>query len=427
MDCGICCESFTKTRKQISCSFCSDSACTSCHKRYLLDSIQEPHCMSCKKAWSVQFMNQSFTKQFITKEYREKREIVYFKQEETFFITLLPVAEQHKELDRLETLMMDKKVELQENEDNEDQMVRDQRRIRAKLDKEYHDLLFERNKVARKDVSEKKRVIMKCPLGECKGFLDSKFFCGMCNSSVCKDCHIKVEEEKHACDPNEVATVAELSRSTKPCPKCHTRIFKTDGCDQMFCVQCHTAFSWRTGLEETGVIHNPHYFQALRDGRIEHERHRPHQGGCGVLRPFREIRDIISRLLIIKHKIEHHYGRLVHHRNVKLNRYNQIEDRTMERIKFMIGKIDDKKYKNKLYVYHQKEKRKREEQQIITTYVNTAEELFRMLTAQNIEEIMTQLAELQEITIKAIDYIDTQYQHKGLVVSSEIIGNIILP
>ena len=35
-------------------------------------------------------------------------------------------------------------------------------------------------------------------------------------------------------------------------------------CDQMFCVECHTAFSWTSGQVVNGVIHNPHYYEFLR-------------------------------------------------------------------------------------------------------------------------------------------------------------------
>jgi len=37
-------------------------------------------------------------------------------------------------------------------------------------------------------------------------------------------------------------------------------------CDQMWCTQCHIAFSWKTGLQVNGVVHNPHFYQWQRDG-----------------------------------------------------------------------------------------------------------------------------------------------------------------
>jgi len=300
---------------------------------------------------------------------------------------------------------------------------------------------------------ERKAFIKPCPADGCRGFLSTKWICGLCNTVVCKDCHeIKGKKEKldisslsspsnqedeeneenklrvvgnevpyeddfnHKCNPNNIETAKALQKETKGCPKCGIRIFKIDGCfapetnilmwdqsikyakdiivgdelvgddnkkrtvlkvvngvskmfnviqsngtiykvneyhklvikkiredgstvtliinlrnftllsdkhknmckgivlnenfkeeyvdikvescgenlepyygfevndnhlfllpdktivsncDQMFCTGCHTAFSWRTGQVETGTIHNPHYFQYLRQQGLQ--------------------------------------------------------------------------------------------------------------------------------------------------------------
>jgi len=74
----------------------------------------------------------------------------------------------------------------------------------------------------------------------------------------------KDKDAEHTCDPGVKETVALIIKESKACPKCGERISKIDGCDQMWCVDCHTAFSWTTGQLVTGVVHNPHYYEFLR-------------------------------------------------------------------------------------------------------------------------------------------------------------------
>jgi hypothetical protein len=115
-------------------------------------------------------------------------------------------------------------------------------------------------------VIELKQFIKPCPADDCRGYLSRQWKCGLCDIWSCPDCHVvigKSKETPHECDPNDVETAKMLKAETKPCPKCHSAIFKIDGCDQIWCTQCHTAFSWKTGKIET-KIHNPHYYEWLR-------------------------------------------------------------------------------------------------------------------------------------------------------------------
>lgn len=135
-------------------------------------------------------------------------------------------------------------------------------------------------------VPARTQFVRACPADQCRGFLNAQWICGLCDAHVCKKCHdilpktvpepnmpatampatsTEGQAPEHTCDPNKVATAQLLAKDTKPCPKCAAMIFKVDGCDQMWCTQCHTAFSWRTGLIEEGRVHNPEYYRWMRE------------------------------------------------------------------------------------------------------------------------------------------------------------------
>jgi hypothetical protein len=119
-------------------------------------------------------------------------------------------------------------------------------------------------------VAPRQRFTRACPADGCRGFLSTQWKCGLCELWTCPDCLVVKGPERdceHCCNPDDVASAKLLSVDSKPCPKCACVIFKVDGCDQMWCTMCHTAFSWRTGNIETRTIHNPHFFEYQRSQR----------------------------------------------------------------------------------------------------------------------------------------------------------------
>ena len=85
-----------------------------------------------------------------------------------------------------------------------------------------------------------------------------KIKCCICILYTCPDCLTIIGEnknEEHKCDENSVKSAEMIKKDTRPCPTCGERIFKIEGCDQMFCTAprkdgsgfCETPFSWKTG------------------------------------------------------------------------------------------------------------------------------------------------------------------------------------
>lgn len=142
------------------------------------------------------------------------------------------------------------------------------------IEKEIQALFSRRNLLEReyngkeKHKKERAEFVRQCPADGCRGFLSTQWKCGICELWTCPDCHELKGPDRdcdHTCDPNNLETARMLEKDSKPCPSCQSLIFKISGCNQMFCTQCHTAFCWSTGQINTQNIHNPHYFEWLRN------------------------------------------------------------------------------------------------------------------------------------------------------------------
>jgi hypothetical protein len=273
-DCPVCYDKYTvQLRKAVVCPYCSFAACTVCTKKYLLDGLLDAHCMGCRRAWNDEFLDLNFTKAFRTGLYRKHREDVLLDREMGLLPTRQPRVEAKLKCLELEKENAEVQKKLMEWERVRSRILAESTRVHRQLVR-YEAEADGRAPPAwtladgeRPVQAEKAKFIMKCPDGDCRGFLSTVYKCGTCQKWVCPDCMVVKgmnKDDEHTCNEDQKATVALIIKESKPCPKCGERISKIDGCDQMWCTDCHTAFSWNTGNVVNGVIHNPHYYEFLR-------------------------------------------------------------------------------------------------------------------------------------------------------------------
>ncbi len=251
--CQICVEPINvSNRKSVKCPFCSFDACRTCCETYLLNE-SVPKCMNnvCDREWTPQFTRTAFTRIFLDKKYKCHREDVLFDQERALLPTTQPVVENTIRCENIDRRICEINA-----------LIITLRQERSNLALEKSRLLYNRQLAP----AERREFIKGCPDTKCRGFLSTQWKCGLCEKWTCRECHEikgRTNDAEHTCNPDTVASVALLTNDTKNCPKCQASIFKINGCDQMWCTQCHTAFNWRTGRLENS-IHNPHYYEWLR-------------------------------------------------------------------------------------------------------------------------------------------------------------------
>lgn len=424
MNCQICDETLNRSnRQEIQCPYCQFGACRKCCETYILGEPM-PKCMApnCGREWTRQFITTIFTKLFVSKTLKTHRENVLFDQERALLPATQPIVE---------------RIILRERNERE---LRDINRQIRELNIQRYEKQTEiyrlTNNTTETPLEQERRFVRACPEPECRGFLSTQWKCGLCEKWTCPECHIvkgdQRDDPNHVCNPDDVATARLLDADTKPCPRCATGIFKIDGCDQMWCIQCHTAFSWRTGRIEDHV-HNPHYYEWLRRTSANGEIPRnpgdvPQNGQCPqageqeitnrlTTNMLNRIRDIKEREGIIidnrtrdrdsdddtdtdtdadttnrqreqhdrlnrQHiKLSTHISKtaesIIHLRRYILPQYqyDRVRENELLRIQYMRNQIDEQTFKTKLQRTHKKIEKAREVREIVELLINTTTDI----------------------------------------------------
>lgn len=306
--CNICLDYFNKSvRLPVTCAYCSAQTCRQCFQSYLLTLTEEPFCVNarCSRPLSVDFVNSVTTAAFRNGPYKVHKgkvmtdlERARLPETQVFAQRVDAARKLHDSSTRQLQDVMQKIRDLQFQSMTLEQNIADSQRTIMTSGRQ----VSARGR-SKAEAHERSVFIRPCPVEDCRGFLTTQWNCPLCLAHVCKDCHEvmyirKVKEDTagkkpqggsssssagssstsngeqpveeppnqtvHTCDPDKVASVRFVSSHSKPCPKCGCPISKIDGCDQMWCTQCNTAFSWTSGQVVTGRVHNPHYFEWLR-------------------------------------------------------------------------------------------------------------------------------------------------------------------
>lgn len=434
--CSICTEKLNKsTRLNLNCPYCDHAACRECYKRWVLMETR-PHCMNndCNVEWTSKHMVQLFPYTFIKNEYKKHQENVLFDRERA----LMPATQ----------LIIEQMIAREHKEEEINNVFKDIRVLYNKIEDLRRELA--RNMMEPNKKTERATFVRACPEENCRGFLSTQWKCGICEKWTCPHCHVVKgleREVEHTCDQNDLATATLLSNDTRPCPSCGTGIFKISGCDQMFCVECHTGFNWRTGSIETN-IHNPHYFEWLRrtGGNDHNDRNQTAaMNNCNEITStfFRNILSKIRSITIsygintndLSKRVSDICQAMIHINRVVMNQYrtNQATDNQSLRIKFMRNLMTEYEFKEKLQRQEKKMKKYRACYDVFQLLCNTTTdimfrfdqklrddtELFRDMETKHNKNVLNNIVAILDEVNTIVNYANECFAEISMVYQSQ--------
>ena len=225
------CSIHNRQRQPILCVSCNKSCCRLCYITYFLnDEDAGTKCVFCSKMFDIEFLlgndhtnKPRFSRSFVWGELKEHREKVLFDKIMAKMPSYQKVAAAVKTIDTINQQCADIEIEIQ-NLYHKRYLLRDQTSIQRNI--------INGIGSAKSEEDAKKNSYVtrgKCPKENCNGYIEDKWECGLCNTKVCSSCMLQ-KNDNHECIEENVQSTKLIRDTTKPCPGCRSRIYRSEGC-----------------------------------------------------------------------------------------------------------------------------------------------------------------------------------------------------
>jgi hypothetical protein len=367
--------------------------------------------MNCKHIWNREFIDLHLSKNFRIKDYRKHRENVLFEREKSFFQETLELMEKNQEQkqycqDKIKTLTQEKKeLQIKINQ----------------LNHQLHSFRYNFNLLDNTPTkiidnfdiaNERKNYIKKCITDDCRGYINNKGHCHLCKLIICMQCY-EPKTDNHECKQENIDSVQQIKKDTKLCPKCNTSIYKIDGCRQMWCTICHTAFDWKTGQIIHHRIHNPHFYEWQKNQeKMEIEFNHCNEQELPNLSRLRVYLSNINtdfqtrkKLFDIHRSINHMIDIDMH--DLQMNIDNPFDLNINYRVSYLKSYINETEYKNLLILKENKIERNKNlfllYEMISKTMIMFFNEIFQLNKQQIESELLLKINSLLEYSNTQLD------------------------
>ena len=442
--CGICADTYTLVlRRKITCRYCSKDACSKCIEQYLPSRPEDAHCVYCRVNYSDAVLKEICTKTYLQNTFFRHRQEVLISRERANLPALQIIAQEVRRdreqrkiqraiLEELDALKKEKtqvivqqtlaharmmeKYKKQENRVEEvkevERLTGEEQAIHRRIEQkrvEFKEAYAPRRTQAEaeadgadgadgagagagggaeeeKGEQGKKKFIRRCMKAGCQGFLSTAWKCGICEHYSCGKCFVvkgATHDVAHICQKDDLETADMIRKDSKPCPNCGEYINKSSGCSQIFCITCKTPWDWDTGRIVTkGVIHNPHYYEWMKQTGGEIPRN-PADVPCGGYPHMYELRPIhrYTGRQQAQYFFEFHRLCMELQEHSERNFRSHIDENGLRdiHVQFLLGDFDEREWGRRLAISEKRRKRDAEIQDVFVA--------FRMVSVELINRI----------------------------------------